>query len=313
MGSLIYVACVVVAFLAIALLMARTAWDRGGDPGPLTADTREPRPSPAPDVNAAVRAAVWELHGPLMYGALEGLRDALEPEGELAPRLIRHMDPDWTGRVEGAYRGRPVRASVRPGLSPEAPISVELELGDLRGVSYLFVDRATFQRMDATLFPPVALRLISDTPVRRLVSALLNEEGAASLELGAEARLCLELAPKRWREALDREPPAGTRRSHPYRARAGAQMVRWLEVLERLARAAEASSGVVGVETPGVRVDARPSDPICPYCRDDVGDEDSRACTVCETRHHAACWEEAGGCTLLGCRGRPRQAQRERG
>lgn len=48
-------------------------------------------------------------------------------------------------------------------------------------------------------------------------------------------------------------------------------------------------------------------DPLCPYCRDTLsvdGTESVEACAHCQTLHHAECFAEAGGCTVLGCRGR---------
>lgn len=46
----------------------------------------------------------------------------------------------------------------------------------------------------------------------------------------------------------------------------------------------------------------------CPYCGEELDDttpdDDPRAvveCKGCITRHHLACWNEAGGCTMPGC------------
>ncbi|MGE0706911.1 MAG: RING finger protein [Planctomycetota bacterium] len=46
----------------------------------------------------------------------------------------------------------------------------------------------------------------------------------------------------------------------------------------------------------------------CPYCRDAIPEDapDLAACEHCHTVHHRDCLEEAGGCTVLGCAGRPR-------
>lgn len=43
--------------------------------------------------------------------------------------------------------------------------------------------------------------------------------------------------------------------------------------------------------------------PLCPFCRDELGGEGEalEACPRCDTVHHAACLEEAGGCTVFGC------------
>src|SRR5205814_1356715 len=43
--------------------------------------------------------------------------------------------------------------------------------------------------------------------------------------------------------------------------------------------------------------------PRCPYCHVDIaeGETGLTACDRCKTLHHAACFAEHGGCTLLGC------------
>jgi hypothetical protein len=52
----------------------------------------------------------------------------------------------------------------------------------------------------------------------------------------------------------------------------------------------------------------------CPYCRAGVsGDEETlTACGACRTVLHEACWEEHGGCPILGCRGTERERRRVR-
>lgn len=52
---------------------------------------------------------------------------------------------------------------------------------------------------------------------------------------------------------------------------------------------------------------------LCPYCRDEVeldgkGDDDLKGCDRCDTLHHRACFDEAGGCTVFGCRQRDERA-----
>lgn len=49
---------------------------------------------------------------------------------------------------------------------------------------------------------------------------------------------------------------------------------------------------------------------VCPYCRDALGDEAVEACSTCDTAHHRDCLAEAGGCTVLGCAGRPPARER---
>jgi hypothetical protein len=48
------------------------------------------------------------------------------------------------------------------------------------------------------------------------------------------------------------------------------------------------------------------SAPRCPYCHVDIAENEGglAACERCRTIHHAACFAEHGGCTLLGCGGR---------
>ncbi|MCO5168635.1 MAG: hypothetical protein M9894_20025 [Planctomycetes bacterium] len=53
-------------------------------------------------------------------------------------------------------------------------------------------------------------------------------------------------------------------------------------------------------------VRARPHDEggstRCPYCHDSMGEQtDEVTCGACGTTHHAACLEELGRCTVLGC------------
>ncbi|MCO5170864.1 MAG: hypothetical protein M9894_31435 [Planctomycetes bacterium] len=49
---------------------------------------------------------------------------------------------------------------------------------------------------------------------------------------------------------------------------------------------------------------------VCPFCRDALGDDAVEACPVCDTAHHRDCLAEAGGCTVLGCAGRPPARER---
>ena len=47
--------------------------------------------------------------------------------------------------------------------------------------------------------------------------------------------------------------------------------------------------------------------PICPYCRTEVGDAEGerKDCPSCGTPHHADCFAENGGCTVFGCASAP--------
>lgn len=41
---------------------------------------------------------------------------------------------------------------------------------------------------------------------------------------------------------------------------------------------------------------------ICPYCKMEIKEDDEvKVCPECGIPHHAACWEENGGCTTSGC------------
>jgi TM2 domain-containing membrane protein YozV len=47
--------------------------------------------------------------------------------------------------------------------------------------------------------------------------------------------------------------------------------------------------------------------PICPYCRTEVGETEGERqdCPGCSTPHHADCFAENGGCTVFGCANAP--------
>lgn len=51
------------------------------------------------------------------------------------------------------------------------------------------------------------------------------------------------------------------------------------------------------------RVHPGPSHERCPYCRDELQAADAELveCQGCGTTHHAACLEELGRCTIMGC------------
>lgn len=70
----------------------------------------------------------------------------------------------------------------------------------------------------------------------------------------------------------------------------------------------------VGVKREGIRrraqniaiaLTATAASTYCPFCRDDLGEDDLHACSRCNTRFHNECWGELGeNCTTLGCAAR---------
>ena len=253
-----------------------------------------PAGPPAPvDIDGALRRVGWTTHAPLLKGALVELASAV------GGRLQQPVPPDMWCRVEADFAGRGLDVAVRPGLTPGADVELELRLRGWRQVPYLWIDRRSYDRLNASAFPPAALRLLADDDVRRRVSGLLNIPGAQHVELGSEARLSLRLTAATWRGLLDRE-----RSEASYAESASQQLQRWLTGLSGLGLAAEAASGLESQALPGVSVAGRDSATICPYCREAPAELDVTRCPACATAHHTVCWDEAGGCTILGCRER---------
>lgn len=57
-----------------------------------------------------------------------------------------------------------------------------------------------------------------------------------------------------------------------------------------------------------VRVERAGAARDCPLCHEPLaGALPQRSCARCETPHHEPCWEELGGCAVLGCRGPDRR------
>lgn len=70
----------------------------------------------------------------------------------------------------------------------------------------------------------------------------------------------------------------------------------------------------VAVEAPHMAWTGGSSRALCPYCRSELRQDEAEelaACGRCDTLHHAACLEEAGGCTVFGCG--TRRPMRQRG
>ena len=52
-----------------------------------------------------------------------------------------------------------------------------------------------------------------------------------------------------------------------------------------------------------IAVVARASDTRCPYCHDDVEDDDREDCARCGAPHHAECFAIHKGCAAFSCQG----------
>lgn len=104
------------------------------------------------------------------------------------------------------------------------------------------------------------------------------------------------------REIADSEgmPIPEARRLWRERARSGAATA--TSVARQAVRAAIAAIKLRPVE----------SQPICPYCRDDLAPDDTMAmgCPRCSARYHGECWEEAG-CATIGCTWRLPPSERQ--
>lgn len=74
---------------------------------------------------------------------------------------------------------------------------------------------------------------------------------------------------------------------------------RLLKILERLHRLALEIEGVM------VPLTEDGGELSCPFCRAEIREEEPLArCEACYTPHHPSCFEENGGCALLGCENR---------
>ncbi|MCI0607145.1 ankyrin repeat domain-containing protein [bacterium] len=58
------------------------------------------------------------------------------------------------------------------------------------------------------------------------------------------------------------------------------------------------------VQEAATPIEALPISVICPFCKAPFGKEKIVRCSVCGTRHHAACWNEHGRCSLYNCPGK---------
>lgn len=142
-------------------------------------------------------------------------------------------------------------------------------------------------------------------PHAALVSRLLGTPESVRLEvLPGGARLELELDPER---LLARLPAGGDPTE-----RLAVHLRELQSALDDLARATAPRPRVFVRREGEAPSEAAPGE-RCPWCHDALRDGDSQwACARCGTRHHAACRDEAGGCTVLGCGRRDRDEARQR-
>jgi len=60
-------------------------------------------------------------------------------------------------------------------------------------------------------------------------------------------------------------------------------------------------------ETSGRSGRSIPDKSMCPYCRERIAEEaETVSCMICKTIHHRECWDDAGHCSVFGCRGKVR-------
>jgi hypothetical protein len=225
----------------------------------------------------------------------------------LAGRLggtIRGDDP-YAGAgvtVEGALDGRRVILRVRAedGLrfeseveAPHPPCDLAVEHPD-----------ALVDVVNHALFGA------KDRRVRGLKLQSLDEPAATRLLHGPAGDLLVELLAPNGRVTI-RE--GRVRHARPSGLRDEVEdLLRELRLLARIGAALEPAP------EPSRRTRLRfawiRGDLLCPFCRDDLDPraDDAQACDACATVHHRECLEQAGGCTIFGCRGGPtRPAERE--
>jgi hypothetical protein len=247
--------------------------------------------------------AVWEAHEGLLEGALRGLAQALNPEAAARPTLTLPTAESRRslGAVDGMRRGRAVRVSIRS-FAADGSLQIVLCCQGMWGVPPFPIRGEGLVAASATGQPTGAQRLLADPDLAAVARSLLGSRGVKTLELGPEAELRLDLKPSAWREALrERDGQADADEGQ----RAADHLLDLLDQLVRLVDAAERVGANEASDPLGLRVAPRAvGGGRCPFCRDDVHDGEGRACPRCGTAQHADCWDEAGGCTTLGCRGR---------
>lgn len=195
-------------------------------------------------------------------------------------------------RIDGAWRGRAVTLEVPSTGRLQVRVAAPRSLGPLtirrQGLSTLL--RAALDRQTQLVSkhyalsgdPAASARLIDATErVRKLdwrirvVLESLDEFGGDTIHVG-DGKLEVEV------RRIEVEG-----------------LMAIIEYLCVLAEGLEDLAVLNGV----VRERAR-SDRRCPFCHDALSQE-VRTCATCETSHHAACWDENGGCSVFACPGGP--------
>ena len=240
-----------------------------------------------------------------ILGAARAARDELERFAAGLEEGLVHGGRAGPWRVEGRLRGRRLRLEQQAPLqllsAEVAHAPVELVVGSSRGVESLA------RRLG--LVPPAP-----QLPAPGLQVNLVARQGAAEAEAlfqhQAARRALLDLFEKDG--AAEVALRAGRLQvtwsaTHPTQQeleRVAKRLCALAELCERreAARTVDAPLHVEAFAWTGGGAAAR-----CPYCRDELAraGEEPAGCPSCRTLHHRACLEEAGGCTVFGCRGGP--------
>jgi hypothetical protein len=237
-------------------------------------------------IRAAVRAQRLELER--FAAGLEG--------GRVAGGVVA------SGAVEGRLEGRELRVALGPPLVASAAVAhpaAELELIDAGGPEVLA--RRLGLLPPAASFPAAGLglnlvaragadgaaRLLGDEETRRAVLDLFERDGARALTLrDGWLRASLPLARPQAQEL----------------ERLARRLCRLAALCDRRPLASQGDRAAPVFAWTGGGEAAR-----CPWCHDELDPaQDAAGCAACGTLHHRACLAEAGGCTVFGCRGRPR-------
>ena len=215
--------------------------------------------------------------------------------------------------IHGRLGGRRVRIEYAFDNQGGRTIKLSVEVPDPCAGQLRLERSTTFTRFAQFMHARPAV----DTGDARLdAKYLLNGEADALRELfatpGLEAALDASLDAHSLIE-LDHGWLTASRASGVVFERDPLPDLRHLITLARLFERRTVQAKALGDELHFALVDVR-GDLRCPYCHDGI-DLDALAlatCPQCDTVHHAACLDEAGGCVVFGCRGRRPRAERER-